>query len=80
MVTWDCGGGGGFCTFAVSPLLHPASIANIAAAITKSIHRVIATAGLPVSGCIILLVIAVGTFIAVAIASTLDSYCPVPRR
>src|SRR5208337_3463954 len=45
MLAWDCGGGGGFCTFAVLPP-HPASNEIIAAAKRKRIHRLVATADL----------------------------------
>jgi hypothetical protein len=35
----DGGGGGGFCTFAVLPLLHPASTDSIAPSRKEKIHR-----------------------------------------
>src|SRR5208283_4033931 len=57
MLAWDCGGGGGFCTFAVLPP-HPASNEIIAAAKRKRIHRLVATADLLELSCIIVLVIA----------------------
>src|SRR5208337_1754812 len=43
--TWDCGGGGGFCTFAVLPP-HPASTEIITAGRRRRIHRLVVTADL----------------------------------